>query len=87
MPADKRALLKQWLTSSKTNLQPLTFPQRELWETSPVRVADIANHICCLIELRGVITRQSCEAALSEWSNARRFCASRFFRAKVDRYK
>ena len=64
MPADKRALLKQWLTSSKTNLQPLTFPQRELWETSPVRVADIANHICCLIELRGVITRQSCEAAL-----------------------
>jgi hypothetical protein len=64
MPADKRALLKQWLTSSKTNLQPLTFPQRELWETSPVRVTDIANHICCLIELRGVITRQSCEAAL-----------------------
>jgi Condensation domain len=64
MSADKRALLKQWLASGKTSLQPLTFPQRELWETSPIQVADIANHICCLIELRGLITRQSCEAAL-----------------------
>jgi hypothetical protein len=64
MSADKRALLKQWLASGKTSLQPLTFPQRELWETSPIKVTDIANHICCLIELRGLITGQSCEAAL-----------------------
>jgi hypothetical protein len=64
MCADKRTLLKQWLTSGKTSLQPLTFPQRELWETSPVQVTDSANHICSLIELRGVITRQACEAAL-----------------------
>jgi Condensation domain len=64
MSGDKRALLKQWLASGKASLQPLTFPQRELWETSPVQVTNIANHICCLIELRGVITRQACEAAL-----------------------
>ena len=64
MSGDKRALLKQWLASGKTSLQPLTFPQRELWEVSPVQVTDIANHICCLIELRGVITRESCQAAL-----------------------
>ncbi len=64
MSGDKRDLLKQWLANGKTRLQPLTFPQRELWETSPVSVTDIANHICCLIQLRGVITQQACEAAL-----------------------
>src|SRR3984957_12236886 len=64
MSGEKRALLKQWLTSGKTRLQPLTFPQRELWEASPVSVTDSANHITCLIHLRGLITRQACEAAL-----------------------
>ena len=33
---DNRARLKQWLESGEARLQPLTFPQRELWETSPV---------------------------------------------------
>src|SRR5580704_16853661 len=64
MSGDKRALLKQWLASGKTHLQPLTFPQRELWEASPVSVTDSANHICCLIQLRGVIAPQACETAL-----------------------
>lgn len=64
MSGDKRALLKQWLASGKASLQPLTFPQRELWEASPVHVTGTANHICCLIELRGSITRPACEAAL-----------------------
>jgi hypothetical protein len=64
MTGDKRALLKQWLANGKTSLQPLTFPQRELWEASPVSVTDSANHICCIIELRGAITPQACEAAL-----------------------
>lgn len=64
MSGDKRTLLKRWLANGKTSLQPLTFPQRELWETSPVSVTDCANHICCLIDLRGVITPQACEAAL-----------------------
>jgi hypothetical protein len=64
MSIEKRALFKQWLASGKTRLEPLTFPQRELWEASPVRVTDSANHICCLIHLRGLITQQACEAAL-----------------------
>lgn len=64
MSGDKRTLLKEWLASGKARLQPLTFPQRELWEASPVAVTDIANHICCLIQLRGVITRNACEAAI-----------------------
>ena len=64
MSGDKRTLLKQWLANGKASLQPLTFPQRELWEASPVSVTDSANHICCLIHLRGVIAHQACEAAL-----------------------
>src|SRR5260221_4021191 len=64
MSEDKRALLKEWLASGKAHLQPLTFPQRELWETSPVAVTDNANHICCLIQMRGVITPDACEAAI-----------------------
>ena len=64
MSGDKRALLKEWLASEKARLQPLTFPQRELWEASPVAVTDISNHICCLIQMRGFITRDACEAAI-----------------------
>jgi hypothetical protein len=64
MSGDKRAVLKQWLASGKTRLQPLTFPQRELWEASPVAVTDISNHICCLIQVQGVITPSACEAAI-----------------------
>ena len=64
MSENKRALFKQWLGSSKTSLQPLTFSQRELWETSPVPAGDTANHISCLIYLRGLITAEACENAL-----------------------
>src|SRR5687767_13869325 len=64
MSGDKRVRLKQWLESGKARLQPLTFPQRELWEASPVLPADMANHICCLIHVRGAITPQDCEAAI-----------------------
>lgn len=64
MSTDKRALLKQRLQNGAINLQPLTFPQRELWETSPVPVGDMANHICCLIHIRGAITARDCAAAI-----------------------
>jgi hypothetical protein len=64
IPENKRAALKEWLDSGKVRLQPLTFPQRELWEASPVTVADTANHICCLIYLRGPVTPEACELAL-----------------------
>ncbi len=65
MPTDKRALLKERLQNGDIQLQPLTFPQRELWEASPVPVADMANHICCLIKVRGAITPEACEAAIT----------------------
>jgi hypothetical protein len=64
MSQDNRARLKQWLENGDARLQPLTFPQRELWEASPVPVADVANHICAFIQVRGVITPQDCEAAI-----------------------
>jgi hypothetical protein len=61
---DKRAALKEWLGSGKVVLRPLTLPQRELWETSPVPVGDVANHICCLIHIGGVLNQEACEEAL-----------------------
>ena len=64
MELDNRARLKQWLESGEARLQPLTFPQRELWETSPVAVADPANHICGFIEIKGGITFNEAEMAI-----------------------
>ena len=64
MSGDKRALLKQRMESGQLRLQPLTLPQRELWEASPVPVADMANHICCLIEVRGKVTPEDGAGAL-----------------------
>jgi hypothetical protein len=66
MTADKRALLKQRLESGQIRLEPLTFPQRELWETSPVPVGDIANTICCIIDVRGKITPEDGIGALQQ---------------------
>src|SRR5450631_4304271 len=64
MPEDKRTRLKQWLESGEIRLQPLTFPQRELWEASPVPAADVSNNICALIQVRGLLTPHDCEAAV-----------------------
>jgi len=66
MPGDQRLRLKQWLESGEAQLHPLTFPQRELWEASPVSVEDNANHICCLIEVRGPLTEPDCRAAIQQ---------------------
>src|SRR4030095_2368168 len=66
MPADQRARLRQWLDSGEAQLHPLTFPQRELWEASPVPVEDIANHICCFIEVCGSVTIEDGMAALQQ---------------------
>jgi non-ribosomal peptide synthetase component F len=66
---DKRTRLKRWLDSGKASLHPLTFPQRELWEASPVPVADQTNTICCLIEIKGAITAQDCIAAMQRVVN------------------
>ena len=64
MAVDKRAVLREWLCERKRNAPAADLPQRELWEASPVPVADTANHICCLINVRGVMNPRACEAAL-----------------------
>ena len=64
MAQDPRAQFKQWLESGEARLQPVSLPQRELWENSPVPVADPANHICGVIEIKGPITPEQSEDAL-----------------------
>ena len=66
MSQENRARLKQWLESGEARLQPLTFPQRELWEASPVPAADVSNNICAIIHVRGLLTPQGSEAALQK---------------------
>src|SRR6188474_1407482 len=61
---DKRVLLRQRLESGEIRVHPLSFPQRELWETSPVAVPDTANHICGFVEIKGRITFKEAEIAL-----------------------
>ncbi len=64
MSGDKRTRLNEWLESGAARLEPLTYPQRELWEASPVPVADMANHICSLISVRGAIIARDVETAV-----------------------
>ena len=64
MSQDVRTLFKSWLESGEARLQPLTLPQRELWENSPVAVADPGNHICGILEIKGPLTHEQCLAAL-----------------------
>src|SRR6266566_491376 len=64
MSEDKRARFKQWLESGEACLHPLTLPQRELWETSPAPAGDVSNHICCVINVRGLIAPEDCVASL-----------------------
>jgi hypothetical protein len=61
---DNRERLKQWLASGEIRLQPLTFPQRELWEASPVPPDHPSNNICAMIHIRGPITPAGSEAAM-----------------------
>src|SRR2546423_1275311 len=60
MSEEKRDRFRRWLESGEARLHPLTFPQRELWEASPALPADMSNHICCIINLRGLISSQDC---------------------------
>ncbi len=66
MSDDKRVRLKEWLASGEARLEPLTFPQRELWETAPLPVTDVSNHICATIHTRGALTGAGAEAALQK---------------------
>src|SRR5207237_4127455 len=65
----KRACFKQWLESGEAHLHPLTLPQRELWETSAAPPADVSNHICCVINVRGLISPEDCVASLQRVVN------------------
>lgn len=58
MSDEKRARFKQWLASGEAQLHPLTFSQRELWETSPAPPSDVSNHICCVLNIRGLISQE-----------------------------
>ena len=60
----KRARLKEWIESGEAQLHPLTFSQRELWEASPAPPSDVSNHICCVIDVRGLISPEDCVAAV-----------------------
>lgn len=66
MAEDHRARLKQLLVSGDIRLQPLTFPQRELWEASPVPETDASNNICAFIHVRGPLSLKNCEAAIQK---------------------
>ena len=61
---DPRLRLKSLIANGGARLLPLTLPQRELWENSPVTPGDAANHICATIEIRGVFSFDHCEEAL-----------------------
>jgi hypothetical protein len=52
------------MESGQIGVHPLTFPQRELWETSPVAVTDPANHICGFVEIKGKLTFEEAEMAI-----------------------
>jgi Condensation domain len=65
----KHARFKQWLESGEARLHPLTLPQRELWETSPAPAADVSNHICCVINVQGLISPEDCVASLQRVVN------------------
>jgi hypothetical protein len=69
MPEDKQVRFKQWIESGEARLHPLTLSQRELWETSPAPSADVSNHICCVINVRGQISPEDCVASLQRVVN------------------
>lgn len=69
MSETKRARFKEWIERGEARLHPLTFPQRELWEASPAPAADVSNHICCIINMRGPISPHDCVASLQRVVN------------------
>ena len=49
MSEDRRTRLKRWLESGD-QLAASPTSRAELWESSPIPVADPSNHICTFIE-------------------------------------
>lgn len=59
-----RSKLEEMVSSGQVRLLPLTFPQRELWETSPVPPEDPTNTIRSFLDLTGPLTFEMCRDAL-----------------------
>lgn len=64
METDLRTKLKDWLATGKARLEPLSFPQRELWEASAVPPGDASHNIRCFLDIRGPLTAAMCTEAL-----------------------
>src|SRR3954463_7965325 len=64
MSEGKQARFKKWIESGEAQLHPLTFSQRELWETSPAPPSDVSNHICSMLSIRGAISQEDSLAIL-----------------------
>lgn len=64
MEKDSRSRLQELVASGEVRLVPQTFPQRELWETSPVPPEDPSNNIRSFIDMRGPLTFEMCHDAL-----------------------
>lgn len=64
MSGAARSRLQELLAGGHARLVPLTFPQRELWETGSVPPGDPSNNICALLEIRGPLTPALCREAL-----------------------
>ena len=76
MASDQRDRLKKWIESGEAQLYPLTFPQRELWETSPLPVTITAITFASSVRL---LCERDCRAAIRVVD--RRMSCFRFFRA------
>src|SRR3954468_5099277 len=64
MSEGKQARFKKRIESGEAQLHPLTFSQRELWETSPAPPSDVSNHICSMLSIRGAISQEDSLAIL-----------------------
>ncbi|MFZ4482657.1 MAG: condensation domain-containing protein [Chthoniobacterales bacterium] len=64
METDVRTRLQEMVASGQVRLQPLTFPQRELWETSFVPPTDPSHTIGSFLDIRGPLSFAMCRDAL-----------------------
>lgn len=64
MQKDSKKQLQDLVASGQVRLVPMTFPQRELWETSPVPLEHSSNHIRSFIDLTGPLTLELCRDAM-----------------------
>jgi hypothetical protein len=79
--------LRQRLENGQLRLHPLSFPQRELWESSPVPVEDSANHICGFVEMKGRISFKEAEMAVQRVVDRQEALRISFLPGKESVYK